>query len=396
MGMLDKPLQQVTADDITHLVTSKVEERRTLDYKLALSLKTDDDKKEIARDVVSFANTEGGDLIYGVGEATDAASGEKLGYPGAAPGLDSLNFDEAKKRIESILHDTVFPRLPAVDFHKVEGFEKGPVMILRVARSWIGPHMVGAANRSPFLSRHSAGRYPMDVHEIRSAFLAQTDAGDRIRRFRDSRLVTIASGGAPVALVNPDGRGKVVIHGLPVGRVATFDLHAIARTNILRPFAGGWNPRFNADGYVASGDGGGVEVDDYVQAFRDGSFEDVSVPAVHGNEREIYAGRIEARVVNRAELFATLLRGAGYRGPIVVLVTLAGVLGAKLYRGNTHFGSMRPLHVMDLELPDVALDDSSPISSQLRPALDVLWQAGGVERSPSFDASGVWKDPTQR
>jgi hypothetical protein len=48
------------------LRTNGVAEGRQLDYKEQLPISSDDDKREFLGDVTSFANTAGGDLIYGV------------------------------------------------------------------------------------------------------------------------------------------------------------------------------------------------------------------------------------------------------------------------------------------------------------------------------------------
>jgi hypothetical protein len=74
----------------------------------------------------------------------------------------------------------------------------GVVVVIHVPRSWIGPHMAAPPKQSHFHSRGAAGRVPLDVHEIRKAFLAATHAIDRIRGFRDDRIGRVV---APASLV---------------------------------------------------------------------------------------------------------------------------------------------------------------------------------------------------
>jgi hypothetical protein len=56
-----------------------------------LSLSPDEDKRELARDVSSFANAAGGDRVFGIEEAKDSG-GKNLGYPAKLVGVECPNF----------------------------------------------------------------------------------------------------------------------------------------------------------------------------------------------------------------------------------------------------------------------------------------------------------------
>lgn len=71
--------------------------------------------------------------------------------------------------------------------------------------------MVATAD-SRFYARTSAGKYALDVTEIRSAFLQGEELPARIRRFRDERLSAIAASETPVQL---RAGGRVVLHLVP-------------------------------------------------------------------------------------------------------------------------------------------------------------------------------------
>lgn len=69
--IFDKPLDALTEADIEALRERGVPEGPHLDYKRQLGAKggkSKDWKKELAKDVVAFANAYGGYLVYGVGE----------------------------------------------------------------------------------------------------------------------------------------------------------------------------------------------------------------------------------------------------------------------------------------------------------------------------------------
>src|SRR5690349_7722275 len=53
---------------IRNLVAAEVEESYFLDFKSALYCKNDDQRRELAKDVVALANTAGGAIVLGVAE----------------------------------------------------------------------------------------------------------------------------------------------------------------------------------------------------------------------------------------------------------------------------------------------------------------------------------------
>jgi predicted HTH transcriptional regulator len=67
--MIHKRLEEIQETDLDHLVANGVPEGKTIEYKEILPGNSDGDKKEFLADVSSFANTTGGDLIFGVDEA---------------------------------------------------------------------------------------------------------------------------------------------------------------------------------------------------------------------------------------------------------------------------------------------------------------------------------------
>ena len=73
--MIDKPLSQITFADIERVVAEKWPEGKTLDYKRDPYGNKDDDKKELLKDVSSFANTQGGDILIGVDEDKGVPTG---------------------------------------------------------------------------------------------------------------------------------------------------------------------------------------------------------------------------------------------------------------------------------------------------------------------------------
>ena len=64
--MINKRIEDIRERDLQELIDNNVLEGKTIEYKRELPGTSDTNKKEFLADVTSFANTSGGDLIYGV------------------------------------------------------------------------------------------------------------------------------------------------------------------------------------------------------------------------------------------------------------------------------------------------------------------------------------------
>ena len=142
-----------------------VAERRTLEYKRELPSPIDKDRKrEFLADVTSFANSQGGDLIYGI----DAPKG----VPTAIVGIAADDWDAELLRWEAIIQDGVEPRLPGIRLQWIPVLEDRRVMLIRIPPSPVGPHRITFSNWSRFYGRRSNAKYEMDAQELREAFTA--------------------------------------------------------------------------------------------------------------------------------------------------------------------------------------------------------------------------------
>ncbi len=210
--MIHRNFDAINRNDIESLVSNQVAESRTLEYKEKLPGGTDDEKKEFLADISSFANASGGDIIYGIAEQRDS-NGKTTGLPDQAKGLSDINADAEIRRLDSILQDGLDPRISGIRIKAVDGFTDSCIIIIRVPKSWNSPHMVVFKNWSRFFARNSAGKYQLDVTEIRSTFIASESLAERIRQFRADRIAQIIANETPVPL---EPSPKIVLHVLPL------------------------------------------------------------------------------------------------------------------------------------------------------------------------------------
>ena len=97
---LNKPIGSITKADIDALINNQIPESTTLEYKESLLLDKPEDKKEFVRDISAFANTHGGDIIYGVRED------KEKGIPKELCGFPLVNPDRLNQCLEESLSGT--------------------------------------------------------------------------------------------------------------------------------------------------------------------------------------------------------------------------------------------------------------------------------------------------
>lgn len=172
--MLPKHPDQLTDSDlnqwIKRLVDSKEPECIVLDYKQQINLASQKDRRELAKDLTSFANEIGGVVIYGVPE--DRSPENTAPVPKSPYGLDPE--PGIAERIENIMVGAIAPLLPSYRIRTVplSDYPGKVCHIVWVPESWAGPHMVHG---------YSDGRFYRRV-EFRSAVMTERDVEERYRR----------------------------------------------------------------------------------------------------------------------------------------------------------------------------------------------------------------------
>lgn len=379
-----KPIDAIDEQDLLNLVNDGVSERKTLEFKRDLPGNSDRDKKEFLADVSSFANTIGGYLFFGIDEVG--------GVPTEVCGLGDIDPDAEKSRLENILRDNIDPRLPGVSIEAIS-VEESHVIAIHVPRSWSRPHVVSYGNHWRFYARNSAGKYPLDVDELRAVFSLVEDAATRTRRFRDQRIAEIVAGEAPLPLPG-NTNTWLVLHLVPfsIGDPGVhFDVASLEQhSNGIRPiYAGGWNHRHNFDGFLvyASSD----RAVSYVQFFRNGSVEVLTTTLLRQGIIPSY--EYERAILDATRSYLQTQERLGVSPPIAVMLALMGVAGYRLMTSGALVRPYeeRPIERNDLILPPVLLERfDDDLSARLRPAFDTVWNAAGWPRSMNYNDAGKW------
>jgi hypothetical protein len=389
MSLRGKPLDQIEESDLQALVDNEVSERKYLEYKQCLPGSSDTEKKEFLADVTSFANAAGGHLIYGMRE--------KDGVAAEVCGVSSTNKDHEKQRLESMMRDGVQPRIPGYALECVDLEKKGFLITIGIPRSWASPHRVTFKGHDKFYSRNSAGKYPMDVPELRAAFLLSETAAERIRNFREARLARIVAGETPVPLGDTP---KIVLHVVPFGafqpgtRVSS---HVIAREaeDGSATFHRSMARRHNFDGFLVyvqfDPDSGPAER--YAQIFRSGAVELADTRwAGQDGERRI-KWQYEDFLRRALPDCLALQKRLGVEPPLFVMLSLLGVRGYTMRSPSPHEQAApeTPFDRDDLLVPESLVEAfECDVDDVLRPIFDAVCNAAGQPRSMNYDEKGKW------
>lgn len=399
--MLPVRIDDISADDILCLVADKIAEHRVLEYKQALVIGTGDERAEFLADVSSFANASGGDIIFGISEERDG-NGKPTGIPADVIPLELSNPATECARIEQLVETGVQPRIPFVQVKAIQVLGRGHVIVVRIGKSWIAPHMVTYANRSRFYSRNSStGKIQLDVQQIGAAFAAQRDLGERLQAWKARRVAKAVAGDGPVVL-----QGTAILLHLISTSALTGEqaLPRIVDQQNWRLFQlmslTGGPHRYNADGYLVASGRRNDGSDSYLQIFRDGSLEygDTNLTSVYQGTA-IASADVEGGIVQALTHGLQLVRALDTPEPIFVSLSMIGARGRQMalpaHYGGARFNSLSPQFDRDVIVgPDVLLqnvEEGQPYPSTLLPLVNSIWQAAGLPQSPYIRNDGVWR-----
>jgi len=390
-------LQDITEGDIQRLIDNRLPESRTLDYKRDWP----SERKSIedaAQDVCAFANSLGGDIVFGLEE--DRENGGPLRI--CPIKLD--NTDVAGLTFTNAMRDLLEPQIGKDLSHFAIPVAGGHVIVVRIGSSANAPHRVRGKN---FFVRNSVGKEPMDMHAIRSAFLAQAAIPERLHRFRAEALSRITS---PAAIIPNVDFPACVLHAVPLSALTREEYYPFAQ---LLTAAGKmrsglrWsapNPAaMNLYGAILRGaDRNGGKSTGYAEIYRNGIIEWVGGSLIEGTSLDPHGlDRLnpgdtkgiapykyeDPLYKNGLRCMADAFTALGITEPIYLAMTWL-----------TYHPSSNNVYVDVGEyrsLPTLAKIEAQPIYwdnfaadalTTLKPAFDVLWNAVGIpERRGGVD-----------
>jgi len=261
--------------------------------------------------------------------------------------------------------------------------------------------MVTFKGSSRFFARSIAGKFQMDVDELRSAFALAGDLPQRIRGWRDDRIAKIIVGETPVPLRDD---AKLVLHVVPVDsfqntcRISAADF---TQSQIITGFpalgGGHWGYRPNLDGFMTFvGDPRSRQKPSawsYCQVFRSGCVEavrsdlgasDDGLPSI----ANIWYEKVTLEATAR---YIKTLEATDIHPPFVIMLAIVGAKGASFHVDARRLDKVYPIDRDVLLLPDVLLEElPRHLPRVMRPIFDAVWNACGLPRSFNYNEEGNW------
>ena len=259
---------------------------------------------------------------------------------------------------------------------------------MHIPKSWNPPHQVTYQKAFRFYGRDTNGKYQLDVDELRSVFSLSASAAERLKLFRIERIAKIVAGDTSLPLENGP---KMITHILPT---AAFTSRTVVDHNLLWRdtsslvglLQSGGAPLFNVDGLLLGTRK--AKVSRYVQVFRDGCVEVISDFSAEANPRaSLPCPAFERTICNELRHAKLLFQCLGVAPPIVVMLTMTSMKGWQI--ATQHSGSAGTFDRDPVFIPELFLETFDGLNQdEVKPLLDIVWNAAGSPCSPNYDAQG--------
>lgn len=152
--------EDYTFEDIQSLIDNQVEESIYLDFKEFGALQKSEGKKlDISKDVASFANSDGGIIVYGIKELEHKAS--ELSY------VDGNIF--TKEWLEQIINSSIQRRIEGIMIYPIRynNDVTKTVYVIKIPFSYDAPHL---SKDNRYYKRFNFSSVPMEEYEIRQSY----------------------------------------------------------------------------------------------------------------------------------------------------------------------------------------------------------------------------------
>lgn len=162
-------LTNFTEIELNQMILNQVEENLHLDYKGAGSLAvTDSKKREIAKDVSAFANSDGGFVIYGIREFDDDS---RRHLPERLDPIDRTFI--SKEWLEQVINSNIQPKIESLAIHPISlsSGHNHVAYVVKIPKS----NTAHQASDKKYYKRYNSESVAMEDYEIKDIINRQTN-----------------------------------------------------------------------------------------------------------------------------------------------------------------------------------------------------------------------------
>ena len=256
-----------------------------------------------------------------------------------------------------------------------------------------------------FFVRDGLKNKPLDIPEIRSQFLRSEDRDLKLKNFRIDRISNVLTGDTPFKLVTG---AVLVVHVVPVqaalGQVApeVVQYSGLRRQiPVIAASGGAAYFKLNLDGAAGARNVSDGSTHGYTLIFRNGFIESTWVQTTNNPEPHskpaLQSRLFEGYLKNFVQKSIEEISHWGATGQVLIMLSLLRAKGMRLAYFSEFSGEERLEFDRDvLAFPEIeVIPENGDLMRQMRPLLDVVWQAAGAVGSPNFNQTGDWVPPRQ-
>lgn len=353
MVIYEKNITDIELEDINNLITEKQIENKYLEFK---SQMTDGENDNLLKTVCGFANADGGLFIYGLKEQNGEAS-EITGVS-----LDGKSWDDKKRQIQDIIAGNIEPRLN-VEINIIYLDNTDVIILIKVPKSWNPPHCVKNKKNRIFFIRRDGRTDPMEYEELRRMFDLNNSLIEKINNFRNGRIVKYES-------ENPEYY-KVIFHAVPLNAFSNNSINLEKAKNELT------YGKLIARNYIYNFDGLYNNSEEYLQLFRNGTFE--RCYTIPYKDERMYLATYEEEYITFCKEILHLYKKLDIVCPVVFFVSLTNIEGYNLYnRGIIRTYGSLPDKRQKLDPSGIIINNENEIEKKVKDLFQPLWNHYGL------------------